>query len=118
MMKSAAAVLMATSMTLAACSTTPAQEDTLRGAGTGAGIGAAAGAGLGAVIGGLGVIEGAAIGAAVGGLAGAVWADRDNDGYTDGYVVNGQYYPGRPPETTYQAPAPAYQAPVRRGERG
>ena len=32
------------------------------------------------------------IGAAVGGMAGAVWADRDNDGRVDGYVYNGQYY--------------------------
>ena len=37
------------------------------------------------------------IGAAVGGLAGAVWADRNNDGGVDGYVYNGQYYAGAPP---------------------
>ena len=36
------------------------------------------------------------IGAAVGGLAGAVWADRNNDGVVDGYVYNGQYYAGAP----------------------
>ena len=35
------------------------------------------------------------IGAAVGGLAGAIWADRNNDGVVDGYVYNGQYYPVR-----------------------
>ena len=37
---------------------------------------------------------GAVIGAAVGGLAGAIWADRNNDGMVDGYVYNGQYYAG------------------------
>ena len=36
------------------------------------------------------------IGAAVGGLAGAIWADRNNDGMVDGYVYNGQYYAGAP----------------------
>jgi len=71
-------------------------DDTLASAGTGAAVGAAAGAGLGAVVGGLSPIEGAVIGAAVGGIAGAVWADRDNDGMADGYVQNGQYYEGRP----------------------
>jgi len=25
-----------------------------------------------------------------------VWADRNNDGVADGYVENGQYYPGAP----------------------
>ena len=59
-------------------------DDTLASAGTGAAVGAAAGAGLGAVVGGLSPIEGAVIGAAVGGIAGAVWADRDNDGMADG----------------------------------
>ncbi len=48
---------------------------------------------------GLGVLEGAVIGAAVGGIAGAVWADRDNDGRVDGYVANGQYYAGAPSTT-------------------
>jgi hypothetical protein len=90
------AILMAGSVSLSACTTYGNNDDTLRGAGTGAAIGAAAGAGLGAAVGGLGVIEGAAIGAAVGGLAGAVWADRNNDGYADGYVREGQYYEGRP----------------------
>lgn len=71
-------------------------DSTLASAGTGAAIGAAAGAGVGAVVGGLSPIEGAAIGAAVGGIGGAVWADRNNDGYADGYVQNGQYYEGRP----------------------
>ncbi|HEY0043727.1 MAG TPA: YMGG-like glycine zipper-containing protein [Allosphingosinicella sp.] len=96
MNKSISAVLLAGSMSLAACTTTAQEDATLRGAGTGAGIGAVAGAGVGAVIGGLNPIEGAAIGAAVGGLAGAVWADRDNDGYADGYSRGGQYYEGRP----------------------
>jgi hypothetical protein len=103
MKKPILAILMASSLSLGACATTDpyAQDDTLRGAGTGAAIGAAAGAGLGAAVGGLGVIEGAAIGAAVGGIAGAVWADRDNDGYADGYVREGRYYEGRPPESGY-----------------
>lgn len=58
--------------------------------------GAALGAGAGALIGGLGVLEGAAIGAAVGGLGGAVWADSNRDGCVDGYIREGQYYPGAP----------------------
>ena len=96
MKKSIIAVLMAGSMSLGACTTTGQQDDTLAGAGAGAGIGAVAGAGVGAVVGGLSPIAGAAIGAAVGGIAGAIWADRDNDGYADGYVREGQYYEGRP----------------------
>jgi hypothetical protein len=72
------------------------EDDTLSSAATGAGLGAAAGAGVGAVVGGLSPIEGAVIGAAVGGVGGAIWADRDNDGYADGYVREGQYYQGRP----------------------
>jgi hypothetical protein len=60
------------------------------------------------------VLEGAVIGAAVGGVAGAVWADRDNDGRVDGYVSNGQYYAGAPAAQ----PAPVYTAPARSGERG
>ena len=114
MKKPMIAILMAGSISLGACTTYGPNDETLRGAGTGAAIGAAAGAGLGAVAGGLGVIEGAAIGAAVGGLAGAVWADRNNDGCVDGYVREGQYYEGAP-----QA-QPAYYPPVRRraGERG
>jgi uncharacterized membrane protein len=96
MSKSFTAVLLAGAMALGACSTTPQEDATLRGAGTGAGVGAVAGAGVGAVVGGLNPIEGAAIGAAVGGLAGAVWADRDRDGYADGYERDGRYYEGRP----------------------
>ena len=69
----------------------------------------------GAVIPGVSVLEGAVIGAAVGGVAGAIWADRDNDGRVDGYVQNGQYYAGAPSST---APAPTYTAPARSGERG
>ncbi len=58
------------------------------------------------------------IGAAVGGLAGAVWADRDNDGRVDGYVYNGQYYAGGPATAApMPAPMPA-PAPMRSGERG
>ena len=88
-------------------------DPTLRRVATGALGGAALGAAAGAVIPGLGVLEGAVIGAAVGGVAGAIWADRDNDGRVDGYMQNGQYYPGTP--TTSQ---PTYSAPVRSGERG
>ncbi|WP_202390351.1 hypothetical protein [Tsuneonella aeria] len=73
--------------------------------------GAAVGAGAGALIGGLGVLEGAAIGAAVGGLGGAIWADNNNDGCVDGYVREGQYYPGAP---TVQQTAPVTYT----GERG
>ena len=97
MKKSLVAVLMAGSISLGACATNDAYaDDTLRDAGTGAAIGAVAGAGAGAVIGGLSPIEGAVLGAAVGGLAGAVWADRDNDGRADGYYRDGQYYQGEP----------------------
>jgi uncharacterized membrane protein len=96
MNKATVAILLAGSLSLGACATTAREDATLQGAGTGAAVGAAAGAGLGAVVGGLSPLEGAAIGAAVGGLAGAVWADHDNDGYADGYVREGQYYPGRP----------------------
>jgi hypothetical protein len=88
-------------------------DPTLQRVATGALGGAALGAGAGAIIPGLGILEGAVIGAAVGGLAGAVWADRTGDGRVDGYVYQGQYYPGAPPQAQ-----PAYQAPVRRGERG
>ena len=97
------AVLLAGSLSLGACTTTTDTNDTLAGAGTGAVAGAALGAGVGAVVGGLSPIQGAAIGAAVGGLAGAVWADNDRDGYADGYVNEGTYYPGTP--TGYNATA-------------
>lgn len=97
MTRSIVAMLMAGSMSLAACTANDPYDDTLRSAGTGAAIGAATGAGVGAVVGGLSPIEGAAIGAAVGGLAGAVWADNDRDGYADGYVREGRYYEGTPP---------------------
>jgi uncharacterized membrane protein len=87
--------LSATALSLGGC-TSMNDDDTLASAGTGAAVGAATGAGLGAVVGGISPIEGAVLGAAVGGVAGAVWADRDNDGRADGYVQNGQYYEGRP----------------------
>jgi hypothetical protein len=96
MKKPLVAILMASSLSLGACATDPYADDTLARAGTGAAIGAAGGAAVGAVVGGLSPIEGAAIGAAVGGLAGAVWADRDNDGRADGYYRDGQYYEGEP----------------------
>ncbi|HWJ38688.1 MAG TPA: glycine zipper domain-containing protein, partial [Sphingomicrobium sp.] len=82
------------------------------------------GAAAGAVLPGVSVLQGAVIGAAVGGLAGAVWADRNNDGVVDGYVYNGQYYPGAPPGYTGTAaapppaPAPMNTMPSRAGERG
>ena len=93
MKKSIMAVLMAGSVSLAACATNdPMAGDIAQGAA----YGGAAGVAAGAVIPGLSVIEGAAVGAAIGGLAGGVWADRNNDGYVDGYVHNGQYYQGTP----------------------
>src|SRR5438045_8831109 len=89
MHKSILALALASSVTLSACATNPqvAQD---------AAIGGVGGAAVGAVVPGVSVIEGAAVGAAIGGLAGAVWADNNNDGYVDGYVYNGQYYPGTP----------------------
>lgn len=95
MKKTVIALLAASSLSLGACATAPS-DSTLASAGTGAAVGAVAGAGVGAVVGGLSPIEGAAIGAVVGGVAGAVWADRDNDGYADGYTRDGQYYQGSP----------------------
>jgi hypothetical protein len=87
-------LLAAAALPLGACASTY-HDDTLASAGTGAAIGAAGGAGVAAVTGG-DLLTGAAIGAAVGGLAGAVWADRNNDGRADGYVYQGQYYEGAP----------------------
>jgi hypothetical protein len=94
----------------------PNTHSVLGSAATGALGGAALGAAAGALIPGVSVLQGAVIGAAVGGLAGAVWADRNNDGQVDGYVYNGQYYTGAPNSTA--APAPTYSAPARSGERG
>lgn len=85
---------------------------TLGTAATGAGLGAAAGAGVGALASGVGILEGALVGAAVGGLAGAIWADQNNDGCVDGYVREGQYYPGAPAAQTPTSSSP------RTGERG
>src|SRR5437868_14192295 len=92
MQKSFLVLALASTVTLAAC----ANNREAAGVATGAAVGGAAGAAVGAVAPGVSVIEGAAVGAAIGGLAGAVWADNNNDGYVDGYVVNGQYYPGTP----------------------
>jgi len=92
MQKSLLGVVLATSVTLAGCASTPQNGDIAQGAA----MGAAGGAAVGAVVPGVNVIEGAAVGAAIGGLAGAVWADQNNDGYVDGYVSNGQYYSGTP----------------------
>lgn len=93
-------LLAAFALPLSACASSYNDDDTLRSAGVGAGIGAAGGAGVAAIAGG-DLLTGAAIGAAVGGLAGAVWADRNNDGRADGYVYQGQYYDGAP--AGYQA---------------
>ena len=86
------AVLLAGTISLSACATNSEQAGDIA---QGAAIGAAGGAGVAAIAGG-DLLTGAAIGAAVGGLAGAVWADRNNDGQADGYVYNGQYYEGSP----------------------
>lgn len=93
MRKAIISVLAAAALPLSACSTT--NDEDLATIGTGAAIGAAGGAGV-AAIAGTDLLTSAAIGAAVGGLAGAVWADRNNDGRADGYVYNGQYYEGAP----------------------
>lgn len=92
MRKSILAVMMASSISLAGCASTPQNGDIAQGAAGGAALGAAAGA----LIPGVNVIQGAAVGAGIGGLAGAVWSDNNNDGYVDGYVQNGQYYSGQP----------------------
>ena len=88
-------------------------DPTLGRVATGALGGAVIGGAAGALIPGLGILEGAVAGAVVGGLVGAVWADNDRDGRVDGYVREGQYYPGAPPAEA----APTY-APARTGERG
>ncbi|MBW8754327.1 MAG: hypothetical protein JF595_09260 [Sphingomonadales bacterium] len=80
-------------------------DSTLASAGTGAAVGAAGGAGVAALAGG-DVLTGAVVGAAVGGIAGAVWADRDNDGRVDGYYRDGQYYAGAPADYQSAAAAP------------
>lgn len=93
MQKTMMAVLLAGSMSLSACATNSRTAGDLA---EGAAYGAAGGAAIGAVVPGVSLIEGAAVGAVIGGLANAVWADRNNDGYVDGYVQNGQYYSGQP----------------------
>ncbi|MEO6153479.1 MAG: hypothetical protein ABIT09_01265 [Croceibacterium sp.] len=98
----------AAALPLGACATYPS-DNTLATAGTGAAIGAAGGAGIAAATGGS-LLASAAIGAAVGGLAGAVWADRNNDGVSDGYVQNGTYYEGAP--TGYNNNSSTYATPV------
>jgi hypothetical protein len=92
--KAVITLMAAAALPLSACASAPT-DDSLASVGTGAAIGAAGGAGVAALTGG-GLLTGAVIGAAVGGLAGAVWADRNNDGVADGYVRNGRYYPGAP----------------------
>jgi len=91
--KAVFSLLAAAALPLAACTTT--EDSDLATVGTGAAGGAALGAGVAAVAGG-DLLTGALIGGAVGGLAGAIWADRNNDGRADGYVYNGQYYEGEP----------------------
>jgi len=97
-------LLAAAALPLGACSSM-GSDRTLASAGTGAAIGGAAGAGVTAIAGG-DVLAGAAIGAAVGGIAGAVWADRDNDGRADGYYRDGTYYAGAPSGYYDSAAAP------------
>src|SRR6187200_270987 len=94
-MKYSLVLLAAAALPLSACTSYGNDDSTLASAGTGAAIGAAGGAGVAAIAGG-DLLTGAAIGAAAGGLAGAIWADRNNDGQADGYVYNGQYYEGSP----------------------
>src|SRR3954452_3557403 len=89
MRKSILAMTLASTAALGACASNPRVAE-------GAAIGGLGGAAVGAVVPGVSVIEGAAVGAAIGGLAGAAWADSNNDGYVDGYMYNGQYYPGTP----------------------
>ncbi len=93
MQKTILAIVLASSVSLSACATNSRMAGN---AAEGAAYGAAGGAVVGAVVPGVSVIEGAAVGAVIGGLANAVWADRNNDGYVDGYVQNGQYYTGTP----------------------
>lgn len=103
-MKPSVLMLMAAAaMPLGACSSMN-NDSQLASAGTGAAVGAAGGAGVAALAGG-DLLTGAVIGAAVGGVAGAVWHDRNNDGRTDGYVREGQYYEGAPQgyDSNYQA---------------
>ena len=104
-MKASVLVLMAAAaLPLSAC-TNMSNDRTLASVGTGAAVGAAGGAGIAAIAGG-DLLTGALIGGAVGGIAGAVWADRDNDGRADGYYRDGQYYAGEPGQYQSAAAAP------------
>ena len=93
MTKTMMAMLLASTVSLSACATDSRTQGNIA---QGAAIGAVGGVAAGALIPGVNVIEGAAIGAGIGGIAGAVWADNNGDGYSDGYVSNGQYYQGTP----------------------
>jgi hypothetical protein len=89
MRKSMLAVMLAGTVSLAACANNPNLARN-------AAVGGLGGAAVGAVVPGVSVAEGAIAGAAIGGLAGAIWSDQNNDGYVDGYTYNGQYYAGTP----------------------
>ncbi len=102
----------AAALPLGACNSMN-DDRTVASAGTGALVGAAAGTGIAAIADG-DLLTGALIGAAVGGVAGAVWADRDNDGRADGYYRDGQYYAGAPPATSRRPHAVARRLAVRR----
>lgn len=62
------------------------------------------------------LLVGVAPGDAIDGLAGAVWADKNNDGYVDGYLYNGQYYSGVP--TGYDPTTRSVLAGAARGALG
>ena len=65
-------------------------------------------------------VQGPLAGTAIGGMSNAVWADQNNDGVVDGYVQNGQYFPGAPQAGPVNAPATTNMPPPppARGERG
>ena len=95
MRKSILAITLASSLSLAACTT---NRSTTGDFATGAAAGGALGAAAGAVVPGVSVIEGAAVGALIGGTTNVYWADANNDGYVDGYTQGqgGTYYAGSP----------------------
>ena len=70
--------------------TTYGKHPPVADAAMGAAFGAVGGTAFGAIVPGASIAKGAVAGAAVGGLAGALWADRNDQGYADGCVQNGQ----------------------------